>query len=104
MHNLLLGTAKHMISVWTATGVLEKSHLLDIQETVDRFITPSDIGRIPAKIATGQGFSSFTAEQWRNWTLIYSLCALKEVIPREHYDCWLMFVNTLPEAGNIISR
>ena len=69
MHNLLLGTAKHMVSVWLSTGIIEKGHLLDMQETVDHFITPSDIGRIPAKIATGQGFSNFTAEQWRNWTL-----------------------------------
>lgn len=52
MHNLLLGTAKHMISVWTSTGVIKKNHLLDIQEMVDRFITPSDIGRIPANIFT----------------------------------------------------
>lgn len=100
MHNLLLGTAKHVLSVWISTGVIEKSQLLDIQETVDRFNTPSDIGRIPAKIATGQGFSNFTAEQWRNWTLIYSLCALKEIIPKDHYDCWLLFV----KATHILCR
>ena len=84
-HNLLLGTAKHMLSVWTSTGVIDKSKYLEIQGKVDRFVAPSDIGRIPSKIASG--FSGFTAEQWRNWTLIYSLCAL---IPSQHYDCWLL--------------
>ena len=79
MHNLLLGTAKHVLSVWTATGVLQKSHFESIQAKVDSFVTPTDIGRISSKIASG--FSSFTAEQWRNWTLIYSLCSLKEIIP-----------------------
>ena len=59
MHNLLLGTAKHMISVWISLGIIEKNHLSDIQDTVDRFKTPSDIGRIPAKIASVQGFSNF---------------------------------------------
>lgn len=90
MHNLLLGTAKRMMSVWISTGIIDKSHYTCIQEKVDAFITPTDIGRIPSKIASG--FSSFTAEQWRNWTLIYSLCSLKGVVPHRHYDCWLLFV------------
>ena len=98
MHNLLLGTAKHMLTVWTSIGIIEKSHFLHIQEKVDAFITPSDIGRIPSKISSG--FSSFTAEQWRNWTLIYSLCSLKDVLPYRHYDCWLLFV----KATSIICR
>ena len=76
MHNLLLGTAKRMMSVWISTGVIEKSKFTYIQEKVDVFVTPTDISRIPSKITSG--FSSFTAEQWRNWTLIYLLCSLKE--------------------------
>ncbi len=91
MHNLLLGTAKHVLSVWTSLGILDKTHYLSIQENVDRFVTPPEIGRIPSKIASG--FSSFTADQWRNWTLIYSLCSLKGIIPHKDYDCWLLFVN-----------
>ena len=67
MHNLLLGTARHMLNVWTAGGVVNKSHYAMIQEKVDSFVTP-EIGRIPSKIASG--FSGFTAEQWRNWILV----------------------------------
>ena len=44
MHNLLLGTAKHFLSVWTSLGILDKSHYLSIQEKVDRFVTPPEIG------------------------------------------------------------
>ncbi len=51
MHNLLLGTAKRFLSVFC----------LSIQGKVDSFITPSDVGRIPSKIASG--FSGFTAEE-----------------------------------------
>ena len=98
MHNLLLGTAKHILSVWLSIGVITKNDFLSIQEKVDAFITPSGIGRIPSKIASG--FSSFTAEQWRNWTLIYSLYALKGILPHNHYDCWLMFV----KATNILCQ
>ena len=64
MHNLLLGTAKHMLSVWKEKGILKSNHFEIIQERVDSFVTPSDVGRIPSKIASG--FSSFTAEQWKN--------------------------------------
>lgn len=33
---------------------------------------PSDLGQIPYKIVTGEGFSSFTADQWKNFILIYA--------------------------------
>lgn len=85
MHNLLLGTAKRFLSVWISEGLLETAHMESIQSKVDSFITPSDVGRIPSKIASG--FSGFTAEQWRNWALIYSLFSLKGVLPHRHYDC-----------------
>ena len=92
MHNILLGTAKHVLNIWKLLGIIGESQFSDIQNVVDGFITPSDIGRIPGKISSG--FSSFTAEQWRNWTLIYSLCSLKEILPYRHYDCWLLFVKS----------
>ena len=90
MHNLLLGSAKHMVSVWTELNLVTSHHLKIIQDHVDCFVTPSDIGRIPGKISSG--FSGFTAEQYRNWTLIFSLSALKDILPRQHFDCWHYFV------------
>jgi len=32
---------------------------------------PADMGRIPYKISTGEGFFSFTADQWKLFILIY---------------------------------
>ena len=58
---------------------------------VDKFVTPAGIGRIPHKIAAN--FSSFTADQWKNWVLIYSIVVLKNQIPNEHYECWCIFVD-----------
>ena len=63
-----------------------------VQSTVDSFITPSDVGRIPARIASG--FSGFTADQWRNSTLLYSLSSLKSILPHRHYTCWQLFVKS----------
>ena len=71
MHNLLLGTAKHVLSVWNRQESLENHISVRFKSKVDTFITPTDIGHIPGKITSG--FSSFTAEQWRNWTLFLML-------------------------------
>ena len=90
MHNLLLGTAKHILSVWKEKGIIKDSQFDMLQARVDSFQTPSDVGRIPSKISSG--FSSFTAEQWKNWTLLYSLYSLKEILPHQHYACWKLFV------------
>lgn len=64
MHNLPLGTAQHVVSVWNQSKLLD---LALIQENVDSFVTPNDVGRIPMKIVSG--FSQFTAEQWHNCIL-----------------------------------
>lgn len=93
MHNLLLGTAKHVLSIWVSQDIIDKTQLATIQSIVDNFITPTNIGRIPLKIASG--FSGFTAEQWRNWVLIFSLCSIKGCVPYRHYDCWLLFVKAV---------
>jgi len=69
MHNLLLGTARHMMSVWSDLGLLSEDKFKDIQVKVDSFFMPGDIGRIPGKLSSG--FSKLTADQWRNWTIIY---------------------------------
>ena len=90
MHNILLGSAKHVTVLWKLMGVLTEANNKHIQTVVDKFVAPSDIGRIPYKIASG--FSAFTADQWKNWILIYSLVTLKDIIPNEHYECWWIFV------------
>lgn len=47
MHNLPLGTAKHIIKdVWMKCNIITKSDLYVIQEKMNRMKTPTDIGRI----------------------------------------------------------
>lgn len=86
MHNLLLGTAKHMLSVWREKDLLLKSQLESIQTHVDSFVAPADVGRLPSKILSG--FSGFTADQWRNWTVLFSLHSLKDILPHRDFSCW----------------
>ena len=89
MHNLFLGSAKKMIHIWKEDEIMLPSNFAGIQEKVDSFVTPKGLGRLPFKIASG--FSGFTAEQWKNWTLYFSLFALKGTLPRQHYNCWKLF-------------
>ena len=65
MHNLFLGTAKHVVEVWLEMLILSASDLERVQVKIDSSNVPSDLGRIPTKIA--KMFSGFTAEQWKNF-------------------------------------
>lgn len=90
MHNLLLGTAKHMIQTWLEKEILNRANFEEIEQTVSKIHTPRDVGRIPTKIASG--FAGFTADQWRNWVTIFSPVALKGILPNDHLRCWLLYV------------
>ena len=73
MHNKYLGTAKHII------GDFEFEL---IQSKIDCMIVPFGIGRIPYKFFSK--CSEPTADQWRNWTNVYSLFALHGLLPDIH--------------------
>ena len=47
MHNLFLGTGKHMIQIWIKHNILSASNFESIQTFVDQITLPSDVGRIP---------------------------------------------------------
>ncbi|VDI02384.1 Hypothetical predicted protein, partial [Mytilus galloprovincialis] len=90
MHNLFLGTAKHMISVWKTKKLLCDDDFRTIQERLEPFQCPSDVGRLPKKFSSS--FGSFNADQYKNWTLLFSIYALYDLLPSEHLDCWRKFV------------
>ena len=91
MHNIMLGTAKHVMSFWTKSA---QQDLLLIQEKSALLSFPYDVGHIPIKIASS--FSGFTADQWRTWTTIVSPIVLKGILPSADLNCWLLFVNACP--------
>ena len=93
MHNLFTGTAHKVLATWKEKQILSDEHFSSIQGTVNSFCVPSNIGRIPSKIASG--FSGFKSDQWRTWTIIYSLVALKPILPPEHYIMWAKFVEAI---------
>lgn len=91
MHNLFLGTAKHMMkNIWLPNKLFKQNDLKAIQDLIDNMKVPSNMGQIPNKIASS--FGSFTSEQWKLWTVVYSEFALKNYLPTEDYKLWLLFV------------
>lgn len=98
MHNLFTGTAHKVLATWKEKRILTDDHFGSIQRLVDSFCVPKDIGRIPHKIASG--FSGFKSDQWRSWTIIYSLVVLKPILPPQHYQMWRKYV----EAVYLICR
>ena len=53
MHNLVTGTAKHVMkNIWLdgENPLIKKNDLINIQEKLDKFKAPSDVGRMPRKI------------------------------------------------------
>ena len=90
MHNMYLGTAKHMIKVWKDSGLLHQEHLPVIQQKLDEMNVPYGVGRIPYKVCSK--FGGLTGDQWLNWTYLYSLYALHGILSLRDIDFWSLFV------------
>ena len=74
MHCLFLGIAHWIVKrLWIDENKISKADLELMDKRAKSMKLPSDLGRIPHKIATGEGFSGFTADQWKNFILIYAI-------------------------------
>lgn len=92
MHNLFLGTSKRVLQkVWLENGLLSRTDLENIQARVDQFVIPRGVGRIPRKISSK--FDSLNADEWKNWTLLFSIICLFDVLPVADLECWYLFVS-----------
>ena len=50
---------------------MNDANLKIMQERADMIKITSDLGRRPVRIATGEGFSNFTADMWKTFILIF---------------------------------
>lgn len=82
MHCLFLGVAKWIFkSIFVNQRKLSIEQLRVAQSRMDHVELPSDIGRIPPKIAIGsEGFSNLTADQWKTFIMIYSTNILWDML------------------------
>src|SRR5579859_7363685 len=74
MHCLFLGVAKWIVmKLWIGEGVLNNEKLRVMQERADGIEFSGNLGRRPVRIATGEGFSNFTADMWKTFILIFAI-------------------------------
>ncbi|GET67105.1 uncharacterized protein LOC110233779 [Rhizophagus irregularis DAOM 181602=DAOM 197198] len=74
MHCLFLRIAHWIIKkLWIDGNKITKQDLEKMEKRAKYIQIPADLGRIPNKIATGEGFSRFTADQWKMFVLIYAI-------------------------------
>ena len=90
MHNLFLGTAKRVFSKWVENNIITKEGLDTVQSKMNEISSLSDIGRLPGNIKSNYG--GYTAAQWKNFVLLFSMYSLKDVLPHEHLHYWQSFV------------
>ena len=93
MHNLFTGTAKHVMkNNWLdeAQPKLNKKDLASIQEKLDKIKAPSSVGRMPREIVHRYG--GFTADQWKTFTVLFSIFVVHNVLPAPDLELWRYFV------------
>ena len=56
---------------------------MKIQKHMNNIYLPSEIGQIPHKIDIGKGFSNLTANEWKNFFLIYARVVLWNFLDQE---------------------
>ena len=79
-----------MLQFWVDGEAIHRTNYARIQARVNQMVVPSDVGHIPHKITSG--FSSFTADQFKNWIILYSIPALQGILPPEQLECWRLFI------------
>lgn len=90
MHNLFLGSAKHLtLDILIRRGILSKEDLDKIEQRLKNTEVPIGLGRLPTRIDAGK---FLTAEQWKNWTVYFSIFCLHGLIPSDQLECWRHFV------------
>ena len=81
MHCLFLGIAHWIVKrLWVNSGKITKPQLEEMEKKMKLIKLPSDLGRIPNKISIGEGFSGFTADQWKTFILVYTTPLLWNIL------------------------
>ena len=83
-------SAKHFMKIVIERMLLSNSQFELLQHRMDRISAPATIGRIPCKIQSG--FASFTADQWKNWVIYFSLISMHDILDSDVLECWRHFV------------
>lgn len=77
--------------VWMDSGILSEEKLLEVDKNMEKLVLPSDVGRLARKIS--KSYKSLKADEWKHWTLVYSMFSLRGILSTSHLNIWCLFVN-----------
>src|SRR6266516_2708295 len=93
MHCLFLGIARWIIKrLCIDGGKITKTDLGLMEKRAKEIKLPADMGRIPYKISTGEGFFGFTADQWKSFILIYATPLMWDLLDEDNQEILANFV------------
>ena len=84
LNNLMLGVAKHTFFTWIAIGLLDEKGLEAINNFQKQIKIPSKVGRLAASMS--KVYKLMKKDEWKNWTLIYSMICLRDILPMRHVN------------------
>lgn len=89
MHNLFLGIAKNVISLWKGKNIITDATFSLIEQVVHSISVPAHVGRLPEKIGSG----CLDLLQNNGWLgqLFFSPYVLRDILPPQHYEMWCTF-------------
>src|SRR5579859_778058 len=64
-----------------------------MQKQADKIKFPSDLGCRPVRIATGEGFSNYTADMWKTFILIFATPILWDILQKTDKKILTYFVH-----------
>lgn len=79
-----------MFKLWVELNILTAESLVQIDQKAQQLTIASDTGRVPSGFASN--WTSFTANEWKVWTLVYSMFVLEGILPEKHLKIWCDFV------------
>lgn len=93
MHNLFSGTASRMTHQWIKMELLTKRHLATMEEQLESMSKPP--GYLISAGHLRSGFAGMTSDEWRSWTVLYSIPLLIGKLHSAHLENWQHFVDAV---------
>ena len=95
MHCVLLGVTRQLFALWFEPSdqpyCIRKS-MREIDDDLIKIRPPDDISRLPRSLLT---YKKWTATEWRNWLLYYSVPLLRGILRDRYFRHWTLLVSAM---------
>jgi hypothetical protein len=80
-----------MMEIWNQNGLFTAHDFKEMQDRCDQIVLPPGYESLSGVVISQ--FSFCTGAQWKCWTMVASVYALKDILPSADYSIWMTFVN-----------